>query len=64
MNTSQKCPKCHEGALRSWDELIDEEREVVKRLPGSADYDEADRKARHRWCTRCWHETTVGETNA
>lgn len=60
---SQRCSKCHEGALHKWDELNEEEREVVTRLPGSTDYDPVERKALHRWCTRCWYETTVRATN-
>jgi hypothetical protein len=47
--------------MRNWDELTEEEREVVKRLPASADYDDAERKSMHQWCTRCWHETTSKE---
>ncbi|HEY3037902.1 MAG TPA: hypothetical protein VGJ66_04150 [Pyrinomonadaceae bacterium] len=64
MNTDSICPRCHEQALRSWNELSDEEREVVKRLPASADYQAADRQATHRWCTRCWYEAVSGETVA
>lgn len=47
--------------MRSWDELSDAEREVVKRLPASADYQMAAREATHRWCTRCWYEATSGD---
>jgi len=56
---SQSCPKCHEGTLRNWDELSDDEQEVVKHLPGSADYKQAERESMHRWCTRCWHEAAA-----
>jgi hypothetical protein len=42
--------------LRSWAELNDEEREMVQRLPASADQTLDERKGRHRWCTRCWFE--------
>jgi hypothetical protein len=41
---------------KTWEELTDEEREVVKRLPASADYTIEERKRSHRWCTRCWNE--------
>lgn len=44
--------------MKTWDELSDEEREVVKRLPARADFKAAERQAMHRWCTRCWHEET------
>jgi len=47
--------------MRNWDELSDEEREAVKRLPASADYSEKERQAMHRWCVRCWHEETESE---
>jgi ribosomal protein S27AE len=58
METSNQCPRCGGGRLRSWDKLTDEEREVVKRLPASADYSLDERQARHRWCARCWYEDT------
>jgi hypothetical protein len=51
------CPRCGEGRLRSWQELDEEEREVVRRLPASADFTLQERTATRRWCTRCWHET-------
>ena len=53
-----RCPRCGEGALRAWYELGEEEREAVRRLPASADFTLEERAARHRWCTRCWHEET------
>lgn len=55
------CPQCGaERSLRAWSHLNDEQREVVRRLPASADYPLAERTARHRWCTRCWYEATSG----
>jgi hypothetical protein len=60
METSNRCPRCDAGRLRGWDELNDDEREVAKRLPASADYTLDERKARHRWCPRCWYEETSG----
>jgi hypothetical protein len=50
------CPRCGEGPLKAWYELSAEEREVAARLPGAADSTAAERAARHRFCTRCWHE--------
>ena len=50
------CPRCGEGQLRAWYELSEEEREVVRRLPASADLSLAERTARGRWCARCWYE--------
>jgi hypothetical protein len=52
------CPRCGLERLRSWNDLSDEDREVVKRLPASADYAIEERKALHRWCTSCWFEDT------
>jgi hypothetical protein len=46
--------------MRTWDELSDEEQEVVNRLPASADYPAAERRATHQWCTRCWYEAPSG----
>jgi hypothetical protein len=51
-----RCPHCGVGRLLGWDELNDEEREVVRRLPASADYSLDVRQALHRWCTNCWDE--------
>ena len=56
----RRCPRCELAELQSWDALNDEEREVVKRLPASADYSLEERKVRHRWCARCWYEETLG----
>lgn len=42
--------------MRNWYELSDDERELVKRLPASADYASSERERTHRWCTRCWYE--------
>jgi ribosomal protein L32 len=61
MNEPNQCPRCGTSKLRSWNELRDEDREVVKRLPASADYSLAERQARHRWCPRCWYEETSGQ---
>ena len=58
--SKEKCPRCGEGRLRAWNQLSEEEREVVRRLPGSADYTFAERIAMHRWCTRCWYEAMEG----
>jgi hypothetical protein len=64
MNTDDRCPRCGEGSMKSWQELQDEEKEVVKRLPASAEEDAAQRQRLNRWCTRCWHESRREETMA
>ena len=60
MDTSNQCPRCGIGRLRAWNELSDEEREVVQRLPASADYSLEVRQRTHRWCARCWYEEGAG----
>ena len=60
--SSNQCPRCGAGRLQTWAELSDEDREMVKRLPASADYSAEERKARHCWCTRCWYEETSGSS--
>ena len=57
MNIEEKCPRC-EGRLRSWSELNDDEREVVRRLPESTEYSREEREKMRRWCTRCWYEAS------
>jgi len=56
VNSDRRCPRCHEGIMQTWEELNDDEQEVVRRLPASADFSEAERQATHRWCRRCWQE--------
>ena len=63
MESNRQCPRCAAEHLRSWSDLSDEERELVRRLPASADYSLEERKARHRWCIRCWYEASLGSAN-
>lgn len=56
MKSQDSCQRCDKRGLKTWAELNDEEREVVKRLPLSASYTLEERQANHRWCTRCWWE--------
>ena len=58
MKSLDSCPRCDKRGLKTWAELNDEEREMVKRLPLSASYPLEERQAYHRWCTRCWWEST------
>jgi hypothetical protein len=64
MTGKDYCPRCHERGLKSWPDLTDEEREVVKRLPASAEYSLEERQSQHRWCTRCWYEETSASAEA
>lgn len=52
-----RCPRCHEGRLKTWVELDDEERLVVERLPQSVEAELQERIETRRWCTRCWYES-------
>jgi len=60
ISDSSRCPKCHGLNVKSWADLKDDEQEIVKRLP-AAGYSLSERQARHRWCTRCWFESTGNE---
>jgi hypothetical protein len=55
---TDKCPRCGEGRLRRFDELSEEEQEVTRCLPASADYAADERRATHTWCSKCWYEAT------
>ena len=57
MNTDQSCPRCGSEVMRAWQQLSSEEHEVVERLPESSEFESKERKAMHRWCTRCWYES-------
>lgn len=61
-NLNSRCPRCGAERLRSWADLDDEQQEVVRRLPASANASVEERKARHRWCTQCWFEETGDAT--
>lgn len=63
MESRNRCPRCAAERLRTWNELSDEEREVVRRLPAAADYSLEERKSMRRWCNRCWYEESGGSTN-
>lgn len=58
-----KCKRCTEGHLKSWSDLNEEERIVVRRLPATTDYSANERETTHRWCTRCWYEETRGASH-
>jgi len=56
MSDRKGCPRCEKRGLKTWAELSEEEREVVKRLGRPTEYSEEERQTSHRWCTRCWYE--------
>jgi hypothetical protein len=47
--------------MKDWDELTEDQRFLVERLPLSAEYTSDERK-KHRFCTRCWYETPDGRS--
>lgn len=49
------CPKCGSPKMKTWPELTEDEKLLVKSLPMSAEYTLAQRK-QHHFCTRCWFE--------
>lgn len=52
------CPKCQHPKLKTWQELSDEQKFLVERLPLSADFRIEERK-KHRFCERCWFEDST-----
>ena len=63
MDHEDRCPRCGEGRLRNWRELDEDQREVVKRLPGSLERTQPERETFLRWCPRCWFEAAHGNAN-
>lgn len=57
VQSTDVCLHCGVGRARRWSELSEEEQEVVRRLPASADFSLQERMRTHSWCTRCWHES-------
>ena len=59
--TEQMCPKCHYPKLKTWEELTDEQKILVEKLPSSAEFSPQQRK-KHRFCERCWFEEVQVKT--
>ncbi len=57
-----QCPKCGKARMKRWDELTEEQKFLVERLPASAEFTLEKRK-KHRFCTRCWFEDAADEPN-
>ncbi|HXG82680.1 MAG TPA: hypothetical protein VNI84_01515 [Pyrinomonadaceae bacterium] len=57
MNDFQEnmCPKCHCPKMKSWQDLTNEQKFLVERLPMNVDFSLEERK-KHRFCERCWFE--------
>ena len=50
-----ECPRCASAKMKNWDELDDEQKFLIERLPASAEFSPAERK-KHRFCERCFFE--------
>ena len=60
--TSTLCPRCDSPKMKAWQELSDEEKYIVDRLPLFADVP-AEQRKKHRFCTRCWYEETADSSD-
>ena len=61
--SEKTCPKCHSLKMKTWVELAEDEKLLIKSLPLSAEYTITERK-KHRFCTRCWFEETTDKLAA
>jgi len=55
------CPRCSSPKIKIWNDLSDEQKMLVERLPMSAEFTLDERK-RHRFCERCWFEDVREES--
>lgn len=51
----KSCPRCSSPEIKAWDQLSDDEKFLVEKLPLSSEFSAAERK-KHRFCTRCFFE--------
>ena len=51
----KNCPQCGAPKMKSWQELSDEQKFLVERLPFNTEFSPEQRK-KHRFCERCWFE--------
>jgi predicted nucleic-acid-binding Zn-ribbon protein len=56
------CIKCGGVKFARWDELDDEQKMIVERLPASAEFSLEHRKKHSTWCVRCFYEEFDTET--
>jgi hypothetical protein len=55
------CPICHHRAMKSWEELTDEQKFLAERLPLNTEFP-AEQRKKHRFCERCWFEDFQSKT--
>lgn len=58
-----QCPKCGKARMKPWDELTDEQKFLVERLPEFSELPKR-RLITFRFCTRCWFGAADNEPNA
>ncbi len=49
------CPRCGSPKMKDWEDLTDEQKFLIERLPLNTDFTPAERK-KHRFCERCFFE--------
>lgn len=52
------CPQCGAVKMSLWNELSDDQKFLVERLPLSSEFP-AEQRKRHRFCERCFFEETL-----
>lgn len=56
----KSCPNCGSAKMKNWENLTDEEKLLVEKLPPFADFSSEQRK-KHRFCGRCFFEIISDE---
>ncbi|HEX8638060.1 MAG TPA: hypothetical protein VF692_08360 [Pyrinomonadaceae bacterium] len=54
------CPRCGAPKMKSWNDLTDEQKFFIERLPMNTQFTHKERKE-HRFCERCWFENAATE---
>ena len=54
------CPRCDAPKMKNWEDLTDEQKLLVERLPLNSNFTPEERK-KHRFCERCFFEETEKE---
>ena len=57
LSNEKNCPRCGAAKMKSWNQLTDEQKFLVERLPLNTDFSPEQRK-KHRFCERCFFEET------
>lgn len=49
------CPRCGAAKMKRWDELTEDEKLLVEKMPFSEKFRQEQRR-KHRFCGRCFYE--------